>query len=70
MTTTAYYTLFALELATLTLLVVPPVVKFFRLVSEGEKETEAAKQRIAARQAAKANLPAVLDGEPDPPEET
>lgn len=70
MTTTDYYTLFALALATLALLIVPPVVKFFRLVAEGEREVEAAKQRIAARQTALANLPAVPDDEPDPTEQT
>lgn len=71
MTTTDYYILFALSLATLALLVVPPVVKFFRLIEEGERETEAAKRRIAARQATSVNLPAVLpDDWPDPQEQT
>lgn len=70
MTTPDYYTLFALGLVTLALLVVPPIVKFFRLVAEGEREVEAAKQSIAARQAVHANLPAVPNGGPEPEEQT
>lgn len=70
MTTIDYYTLFALALMTLALLVVPPAVKFFRLVAEGEREVEAAKQRIAARQTTHVTLPAVPDDEPDPEEQT
>lgn len=60
-----YYTLLALSLAALALLVGPPVVQLFRLIDEGEKETEAARRRIAARKAAMPNLPAVEHGEPD-----
>lgn len=71
MTTFDYYILFALSLATLALLVVPPVVKFFRLIEEGERETEAAKRRIAVRQAASVNLPTILPEDwPDPQEDT
>ena len=70
MTTNDYYTLFTLALVTLALLVVPPAVKFLRLVKEGEREFEAAKRRIAARQLARPNLPAVISGEPDPEEQT
>ena len=70
MTTTAYYTLLALELATLTLLVVPPVVQLFQLIREGEQETEAAKRRIAARQLVSANLPALPDIGSEPEEQT
>jgi len=72
MTLTDYYTLFALELATLALLVVPPVVKLFQLIKEGEQDTEAAKRRIAARQLAHApaNLPTLPDVGADPEEQT
>lgn len=70
MTTTAYYTLLALELATLTLLVVPPVAQLFRLAQEGEQETAAAKRRIAARALVPANLPALPDIGADPEEQT
>jgi hypothetical protein len=70
MTLTDYYTLFALELATLALLVVPPVVKLFQLIREGELETENAKRRIAARQLVPANPAALPDIGPDPKELT
>jgi hypothetical protein len=70
MTTTDYYSLFALALVTLALLIVPPVVKLFQLTAEGEREVEAARQRIAAWQSRAASLPAVLDGAPDPQERT
>ena len=68
MTLTDYYTLLALGLITLALLVVPPVVKFIRLIEEGEREVEAARRRIAARQAMPSNLPAVPDTGPTPEE--
>lgn len=70
MTTTDYYTLFALALVTLALLIVPPIMKFLRLLEEGEREIEAAERRVAARQTAHANLPAVPDDEPAPKEQT
>jgi hypothetical protein len=70
MTITDYYTLFTLTLVTLAFLVVPPVVKFIRLIEESERETEAAKRRIAARQATQTNLPAVPYDWPDPQEQT
>lgn len=70
MTTTDYYTLFTLALVTLALLVIPPLVKLFRLEAEGQREVEAAKRRIAARQLARTNLPVVIDGDPDPEEQS
>jgi hypothetical protein len=70
MTLTDYYTLFTLALVTVSLLVVPPIVKLFQLTAEGEREVEAARQRIAARQIRPTSLPAVLDGVPDPQERT
>lgn len=70
MTLTDYYTLFTLALVTLALLVVPPIVKVFQITAEGEREVEAARQRIAARQSQPTILPAVLDGAPDPQERT
>ena len=59
MTYTAYYVLLALELATLLLLVIEGVVKFGRLEAQEEQETKEFEQRIAARQAANANAPAI-----------
>ncbi|WP_018686978.1 hypothetical protein [Actinokineospora enzanensis] len=70
MTLTGYYTLLTVELVTLTLLVGPPVVKLFQIIREGEQETAAAKRRIAARQLAPANLPALPDIGADPEEQT
>ncbi|MGA5426633.1 hypothetical protein ACPCVL_07515 [Streptomyces koyangensis] len=70
MTLTDYYTLLALELATLTLLFVPPVIAVIRMDNEATKEREAAKRRIAARQLAPANLPAIPDIGADPEEQT
>lgn len=70
MTTTDYYTLLTLALVTLALLVIPPVVKLLQILAEGEREMEAARQRIAARQSQPSNLPAVLDSAPDPQERT
>ncbi|WP_131786572.1 hypothetical protein [Protofrankia symbiont of Coriaria ruscifolia] len=70
MTLTNYYTLLALELATLALLVLPPVAQLFQIIREGEQETEDAKRRIAARALAPANLPALPDIGPDPEELT
>jgi hypothetical protein len=69
MTLTNYHALLALELATLALLVVPPALALFRLIREGEQDTEAAKRRIAARALARTNLPAIQGGELDPEEE-
>jgi hypothetical protein len=70
MTPTDYYTLLALELVTLTLLVVPPVIAVIRMDNEATNEREAAKRRIAARALASANLPAVPDIGADPEEQT
>ncbi len=70
MTSTVYYVLLALGLAVLAALAVPPLVKFFRLIDEGELETKAAKRRIAARQLAGTHLPAIPDSPPDPEEQT
>lgn len=70
MTLNDYYTLLSVELVTLALLVVPPVVKLFQLIKEGEQETAAAKRRIAARQLAPVNLPALPDVGADPEEQT
>ncbi|WP_131770306.1 hypothetical protein [Candidatus Protofrankia californiensis] len=70
MTLTNYYALLALELATLALLVFPPLVQLFQLIHEGEQETENAKRRIAARQLVPANLPALPDIGADPEEQT
>jgi len=70
MTTTDYYTLFTLALVTLALLIVPPIKKLFQLIAEGERDVEAAKQRIAARQSQAASPPAVVDSAPDPQERT
>ncbi|SBW24519.1 putative membrane protein [Candidatus Protofrankia californiensis] len=70
MTLTDYHTLLAVMTVTLLLLTVPPVITLMRLDSEAAKERAAAKARIAARQAAKASLPAILDDEPAPEEET
>jgi hypothetical protein len=70
MTTTDYYTLFTLDLTTLALLIVPPIRKLFQLIAEGERDVEAAKQRIAARQSQAASPPAVVDSERDPQERT
>lgn len=70
MTLTDYYALLTLAVVTLALLVVPPAVAFNREDNEATKEREAAKRRIAARQLASANLPAVPEVGPDPKEGT
>ncbi|GLZ30645.1 hypothetical protein Lesp02_28340 [Lentzea sp. NBRC 105346] len=70
MTLTDYYTLLTIELVTLALLVVPPVMAVIRMDNEATKEREAAKRRIAARALASANLPAVPEVGPDPEEGT
>lgn len=70
MTLTDYYTLLTVELVTLALLVVPPVIAVIRMDSEATKEREAAKRRIAARQLAPVNLPALPDIGADPEEQT
>jgi hypothetical protein len=70
MSLTDYYTLLAVNAVTLVLLVGPPLLKFMRLISEGQRETEAAKQRIVAGQAAATHPLAAWDDEPDPQEET
>ena len=64
MTTSEYYILFTLSLVAITLVSVPPIVKLFQLIAEGLREAEAAKQSQSD------NLPAVLDGAPDPQERT
>ncbi|MEV7321228.1 hypothetical protein [Streptomyces sp. NPDC093970] len=70
MTSTLYYVLLAPGLLVLAVLATPPVVKFFALIREGERDMAAAKQRIAARELAAATLPAVPDNPPDPKELT
>ena len=59
MSLAVYYTLLALEVVTLVLLVIELFIKFVRVVEQEERETEEFKKRIAARQAANANAPAI-----------
>lgn len=70
MTLSNYYALLTVALVTLGLLVVPPAIALIREDNEATKEREAAKRRIAARQLASANLPALPDIGADSEEQT